>query len=178
MQSCLDNANDHPAAGPRRHVRKGLLRSALAFLLVSLANPSAGFAEPKAWQDGSTGLAIGGYDPLAYYTKGEPRIGRDGVELNWGGAIWRFLNTGNRDAFKKHPLAYAPRFAGYDAYALTLGRTTPGHPRIWVRHEDRIYLFHNAANLRLWQGDRDKAIKLAEERWPVLSADLPSSIGE
>ena len=155
-----------------------MLFCALLHGTFSLTEPSAVSAEPRAWQDASTGLAIGGYDPLAYFTKGEPRAGRDGVELTWGGAIWRFLNTGNRDAFKRHPLVYAPRFAGYDAYALTLGRTTPGHPRIWVRHEDRIYLFHNAANRRLWQGDRDKAIEIAEKKWPVLAADIPTSIGE
>lgn len=159
---------------PHRPLRAVLLLIALAHVLA----PSAGAAEPRAWQDASTGLAIGGYDPLAYFTKGEPRTGRDGVELTWGGAIWRFLNTGNRDAFKRHPLVYSPRFAGYDAYALTQGLTTPGHPQIWARHEDRIYLFHNAANRRLWQGDRDKAIETAEKNWPELAANLPTSIAE
>lgn len=125
-----------------------------------------------------TGLAIGGYDPLAYYTLGKPSVGHGEYEFHWGGAVWRFINSGNMDAFRRHPKVYAPRFAGYDPYAIASGNTAPGQPSIWVRDGDSIFLFHNAANVRLWREDRDALLELAEKKWPELAAALPGSIGE
>lgn len=125
-----------------------------------------------------TGLAIGGHDPLAYYTQAGPRLGRGAFEASWGGAVWRFVNSGNRDAFIRHPRVYAPRFAGYDPYAITKGKTAPGKPSIWVRDGDGILLFHNAANKRLWLESRDALMILAERKWPDLAGALPGSIGQ
>ena len=150
----------------------------LVALLLGFAGANAAFAGPTIWQDPATGLAMGGYDPIAYFTKRAPRTGSEEIELSWGGAVWRFLNIGNRAAFEKHPQVYTPRFAGYDAYALSNGRTTRGRPSIWVVYKSRIYLFHNAANLRLWQEQRDAVTKRADANWARLSLDLPSSLTE
>ena len=66
----------------------------------------------------NTGLAISGFDPVAYFTEGKALFGRPEFELNLDGAVWRFTNEGNRGAFAKHPKVYAPRFAGYDRWRL------------------------------------------------------------
>lgn len=143
-----------------------------------LAVSASAIAQPAAWQDPMTGYAIGGYDPLAYYTHGEPRTGEDAFELSWGGAVWRFTSSGNMDAFKRHPSVYAPRYAGYDPYVIARGKTTPGQPTIWVRDGDGIFLFHNAANRQLWLEDRDALLELAERKWSELADSLPDSIGQ
>jgi hypothetical protein len=62
----------------------------------------------------NTGLAISGFDPVAYFTEGKAIFGRAEIELNLDGAVWRFSNEGNRSAFAGHPEVYAPRFGGYD----------------------------------------------------------------
>ena len=150
----------------------------MAALLVCFAGVARAVAGPAIWQDSATGLAMGGYDPIAYFTQQAARPGSEEVELSWGGAVWRFLNIGNRAAFERDPQVYTPRFAGYDAYALSNGRTTRGRPSIWVVHKSRIYLFHNAANLRLWQEQREGVTKRAEANWARLSLNLPSSLTE
>jgi hypothetical protein len=48
--------------------------------------------------DWHTGLAIGGYDPVAFFTHGKPVAGRPDFELRYGGAVWRFCNVGNKEA--------------------------------------------------------------------------------
>ena len=48
--------------------------------------------------DWHTGLAIGGYDPVAFYTDGKPVPGKVELELTYGGAVWRFCNIGNHEA--------------------------------------------------------------------------------
>lgn len=154
------------------------LLTVLAMMLLVLGTAHSAKSGPEIWQDPATGLAMGGYDPLAYFTRGGPRTGSADFELEWGGAVWRFLNIGNRAAFQRHPRAYLPRFAGYDPYALVHGRTTRGQPSIWFNHKDRIYLFHSKANLLSWQGDSDALIERAEKMWPSLAQSLPSSLGQ
>ena len=79
-----------------------------------------------------TGLAIDGFDPVAYFADAKPQLGRAELELRFGGATWRFHNEGNRAAFAAAPDVYAPRFGGYDPVALARGAPTAGHPELWL----------------------------------------------
>jgi hypothetical protein len=45
-----------------------------------------------------TGLALSGYDPVAYFTRRMPTFGRPDIELSFKGAVWRFQNSGDRAA--------------------------------------------------------------------------------
>ena len=78
--------------------------------------------------DWHTGLAIGGYDPVAFFTDGKPLLGKADIEFAYGGAIWRFRNVGNRDAFAAHPEIYRPQFGGYDPLGVAHGVAVPGNP--------------------------------------------------
>lgn len=61
----------------------------------------------------SDGVAIKGYDPVAYFTERKPVKGSDKYEYVWMGAKWRFASAVNRDMFQKQPEKYAPQFGGY-----------------------------------------------------------------
>lgn len=128
---------------------------------------------PAVWQDNTTGLAIGGIDPLTYHTRAVPLRGDRDHELAWGGAIWRFVNAGNRDAFARHPEIYAPAFAGFDVHALSQGRAVAGYPTLWRLYGGRLYLFHSEANQAAWAADPDGVIERAQAQWPRIAAELP-----
>ncbi len=72
----------------------------------------AGKAEKKVNTDGS-GVAIKGYDPVAYFTEGRPVKGSPEFEYEWQDAKWRFASPANRDKFVVNPEAYAPQYGGY-----------------------------------------------------------------
>ena len=91
-----------------------------------------------------TGLAIDGFDPVAYFVDAAPKIGRAELELRYAGATWRFRNEGNRAAFAADPDVYMPRFGGYDPIAVARGAATPGHPELWLIAGKRLYLFYSA----------------------------------
>ena len=152
-----------------------LLSAGIAGLLavVMLVQTSRLLAAPAIWRDPVTDLAIGGYDPVAYFTHKAPKVGREGVEHRWAGAVWRFDNSGNRDAFAIHPEIYAPVFAGYDAPALAQGLTVIGLPVVWAMYRQRVYLFSDAASLSKWQRDRQNITKTAQASWAKLRKDLP-----
>ena len=119
-----------------------------------------------------TGLAISGFDPVAYFTEGKALFGRPEFELNLEGAVWRFSNEGNRGAFEKHPEVYAPRFAGYDPVAIGRGRSVPGHPLFWVLVGQRLYFFYSERTRLTFLEDPGRIIDTAERKWPNLANDL------
>jgi hypothetical protein len=119
-----------------------------------------------------TGLAISGFDPVAYFTEGKAIFGRPEVELNLDGAIWRFSNEGNRGAFAVHPEVYAPRFGGYDPVSIGRGRSVAGHPLIWVVVGQRLYLFYSEKNRADFLADAGRIIDTAERKWPALANSL------
>src|SRR5262245_29362197 len=69
------------------------------------------------------GVAIDGYDPVAYFTDGKPVEGKKEFQTTWNGATWRFASAEHRDLFVKDPTHYAPQYGGYCAWAVAQNDT-------------------------------------------------------
>ncbi len=100
-----------------------------------------------------TGLAIDGFDPVAYFTDGRAAAGRPDLELRSGGASWRFANEGNRAAFAADPEVYARGSAATTRSRWCAAPATPGHPELWLIAENRLYLFYSEAARAAFAGD-------------------------
>ena len=122
--------------------------------------------------DRVSGLAILGFDPVAYFIEGAALPGKDGFEYTFAGAVWRFRNEGNRGAFILDPEFYMPRFGGHDPVAIARGVALPGDPRLWLLAGDRLYLFHAPDAKNAFARDPDAAIAAAGEKWPQLLRTL------
>lgn len=95
-------------------VKLGLLCLLTALALVSATPTWVVAASPKKklntnWQ----GIAIKGYDTVAYFTEGRAVQGKKEYEYEWQGAKWRFASAANRDKFAANPPAYAPKYGGF-----------------------------------------------------------------
>jgi hypothetical protein len=119
-----------------------------------------------------TGLAISGFDPVAYFTDGKPKLGRPGLEMSEGGAIWRFRNEGNRAAFAEHPEVYAPRFGGYDPVAIARGKSVPGHPLFFTVTGERLYLFYSPEARAEFLASPGRIIEAAARKWPEVARGI------
>ena len=119
-----------------------------------------------------TGLALSGFDPVAYFTEGKPKFGRPDMELSLAGAVWRFRNEGNRAAFTDHPEVYSPRFAGYDPVAVARGASVPGHPLFWTVVGGRLYLFYDAKARAAFVAEPGRIIESAERKWPAVARTI------
>jgi hypothetical protein len=132
---------------------------------------------PQAWSpvvfNRHTGLAIDGFDPVAYFVDGKPRAGRPDLELQSGGANWRFANEGNMAAFAADPDIYTPRFGGHDPVAVARGAATPGHPELWLIVDGELYLFYSEAARQAFARDSESAIDAAERHWPDVARTVP-----
>lgn len=128
---------------------------------------------PIHWSDYATGLAIGGYDPLSYFINEKSKAGDERFQYLWHGVTWQFASNANMLAFKRTPSVYAPRYAGYDPYAISKGILSEGLPSIWVIESGKLYLFHNQVNRYLWQENRVTLSNKIEENWQELSLEIP-----
>ena len=119
-----------------------------------------------------TGLAIEGYDPVAYFVDARPVLGLEEFEASEAGAVWRFHNEGNRASFVAHPDIYGPQFGGYDPVDVARGVTVPGNPRFWLISGQRLYLFGREQSRDAFAADPGRFLKEAVPRWPTLEQDL------
>jgi hypothetical protein len=119
-----------------------------------------------------SGLAIEGFDPVAYFVDAHPVIGLPEFEAAEAGAVWRFRNQGNRASFVTHPDVYGPRFGGYDPINLARGVTFAGNPRFWLISGQRLYLFGREDNRDAFAADPGGFLREANLRWPQLEQNL------
>ncbi len=147
-----------------------LAKIGLAVLLTGLPQPPPGLAATTEHivMDPNRGLALNGFDPVAYFTDAKPLMGRGEFEYRFAGATWRFRNEGNRAAFVENPEVYVPVFGGYDPVAVARGVATPGHPQIWMVTGERLYLFYSPDARKAFSIDPDSITAVAEKRWPVV----------
>ena len=119
-----------------------------------------------------SGLAIEGFDPVAYFTDAIAIQGLPDFEAAGSGAVWRFRNEGNRASFVSHPEVYGPRFGGYDPVDIGRGVTYAGRPRIWLIVDNRLYLFGREESRDAFAANPARFLKDADARWPVLVEGL------
>lgn len=115
------------------------------------------------------GVAIRGYDPVAYFTVGEPVEGSADYTATHDGATWRFSSAGNRDAFVADPEKYAPQYGGYCAYAVAHGATAPIDPQAFSVLDGKLYLNYSDHVRAQWRNDAAEFISRADRNWPGLA---------
>lgn len=118
------------------------------------------------------GIAIGGYDPVAYFTEAEAVPGQSQYRLDWAGSTWQFASAEHRDRFAAEPQRYAPQYGGHCAYAAGKGYIAGIDPEAWTVHNNRLYLNYSKGVRRQWLGERDALIESADQNWPALREQL------
>jgi YHS domain-containing protein len=147
-------------------MNRSLFRLALTVLVLA---PLALRAE-KPVNTTLFGVAIKGYDPVAYFTQGKPAKGDSDFETEWNGATWRFASAANRDAFKASPDKYTPQYGGYCAWAVSQGYTANIDPDAWKIVNGKLYLNYSTDVQKKWERDVPGHITKADTQWPKLLA--------
>jgi YHS domain-containing protein len=146
------------------------LRGLAAAMLIAAAAAQLGAAawarSPEIYTGILSATAVGGYDPVAYFTDGKPVEGRRDMTWTWKGVTWRFANEKNRDAFKAKPEAYAPQYGGHCAWAVSQGYTAKGDPKHWKIVNGKLYLNYNAKVQRDWEQNVAGHISKGDRNWP------------
>ena len=123
------------------------------------------------------GVALRGYDPVAYFIEAKPIAGNPAISYQWQGATWLFATPEHREAFKADPARYAPQFGGYCAFAVAQGTTADGDPYQWAIVDGKLYVNNNATAKKLWDQNRPANIAAGDRNWPLIPKRAPA-IGE
>ena len=143
-----------------------LVRATVVMVSVVAA---AATAHAQKVNTGSVGLAVKGYDVVAYVSQGKPVEGSAQFEHRIGGSTYRFASAANRDAFAREPERYLPQFGGFCAYAVSRGYTAGIDPLAWRIVEGKVYLNYSRSAQAKWEEDVPGNITKGHANWPALS---------
>ncbi|MDX2154190.1 MAG: YHS domain-containing (seleno)protein [Bryobacteraceae bacterium] len=138
----------------------------LFLTLIATAVLSAAPVDPvnKSWR----GVALQGYDPVAYFTASKATKGSDSISHEWMGAKWYFSSDANRKLFIASPEKYAPQFGGYCAWAVSNNYTANADPEAWKIIDGKLYVNYNKDVQKKWEAEALKRIEAGNKNWPNL----------
>ena len=136
--------------------------STAAFITIATLSAMAGeFNE-------TDGVAIKGFDPVAYMTEHSAMQGSAEFTSTYKGSVFRFQNSANRDAFIANPEKFAPQYNGYCAYGVSRGYKAATSPDAFSVVDGKLYLNYNAEVKTLWAMDVPGYIGKADAQWPTV----------
>ena len=102
------------------------------------------------------GIGVGGFDLVSYRQPGGPQPGLAEFEVERDGLRYRFTDADNLARFKAAPEAYLPRYRGWCAATLSMGRLTCPDYTNYKIEDDELLLFELAGftnGRTLWDTD-------------------------
>lgn len=114
------------------------------------------------------GVAINGYDPVAYFTEHKPVKGEARYTATHRGAKFRFSSPEHRDLFAANPDRFAPQYGGYCAYGTAKGYKATTEPQAFTVIDDKPYLNYNDSVAKTWKQDIDGYVAKADANWDTV----------
>lgn len=148
--------------------RRSFLVSSAAFV-AAMSTSTVAFARKTF---AVRGVAIRGYDTVAYFTAGKPVKGKSSLKTKWNGSTWYFSSQANLDKFKANPAKYAPAYGGYCAWAMAQGYTASTIPQAWDIKGGRLFLNYDLNIRKKWRTNIPRHISRGDANWPKVRAGL------
>ncbi|MEM7224399.1 MAG: YHS domain-containing (seleno)protein [Pseudomonadota bacterium] len=122
------------------------------------------------------GLAVHGYDVVAYFTDGQPTVGRAKFSTVHNDATYRFASRANLEAFEDNPEAYLPQYGGFCAYGVAVGAKFDGDPQLWEIVDGKLYLNLNEEIQAIWEKDVPGYVEDANDHWKNIADKTPEEL--
>ena len=139
---------------------RATMRSAACLLALSAPLARAGTFFEK------DGLAIGGYDPVTYFTQAKPSLGLAAYSLSYQGSEFRFVSAADRDAFTADRGKYVPQYHGFCAFGVAEGAKAPADPTAYSVYHDKLYFNYSPAVATKFATDLPGYVDRADHNWP------------
>ena len=115
------------------------------------------------------GVAISGYDPVAYFSPGKAVKGSKENAVAYEGVTYYFSTAANKEEFKKNPAKYEPQYGGWCSYAMgAKGEKVEIDPKTFKIVDGKLNLFYNKFfnnTLTDWNKDETNLKKKADASW-------------
>ena len=142
--------------------------------LVTLAGPAPALADGSVNTGYFGGVAINGYDTVAYFTEQKAVKGSEKYSYDWLGTPWHFANDKHRELFMSDPVKYAPQYGGYCAgeVAVSGSVTVNIDPEAFKIIDGKLYLTYDKVHTEAFAADASTAVPTADANWPKKQAEL------
>jgi hypothetical protein len=114
------------------------------------------------------GIALNGYDAVAFFTQSKAVKGSTDYQYKWSNANWLFSSKADLESFKSSPEKYAPQYGGYCAYGTAQGHKAPTQADTWTIVDNKLYFNYNRKVKELWSQNRGALIDSANKKWLLI----------
>ena len=115
-----------------------------------------------------SGLALQGYDPVAFFTLNRAAEGKPELAATHRGVTYRFVSAEHKATFERAPEKYEPAFGGYCAYGVSQGGLFEVDIRTAQIVGGRLVLNKNLRVKEMFDQDRENRLRMADREWPKL----------
>ncbi|MEX0300819.1 MAG: YHS domain-containing (seleno)protein [Leisingera sp.] len=152
------------------------VKALISGVALSVAMATSALAAGVEINASSTGLAMQGYDPVAYFTDGAPAKGSYKITTVFNDATYRFASEEHKAAFEKNPEAYLPAYGGYCAFGTAMGFKFDGDPNHWKIVDNTLYLNLSQDIQERWEGDIPGFVQNANANWEDIADKTPAEL--
>ena len=145
----------------------------LLILVAAMAAACTTTASSIALNADASGMALRGYDAVAYFAVDSAVKGDAKYSYVWNGAKWLFSSEENMNKFMANPEAYAPQFGGYCAYAVSEGYTADADHEAWKVVAGKLYLNYNRDVQKTWEKNEAERIENGKKNWNQFKTKKP-----
>lgn len=144
------------------------LRTACIIFLSLVFRVGYGQNEPEIFQ--VDGIAIAGFDPVAFFVEEMPRKADGVISYSWKGAEWWFTSEDNKELFQENPSKYIPQFGGYCAWGMREGYKADTNPKkAWTLFDGKLYLNYDKGTMKGWLPEKEESIRIASDNWSKMT---------
>lgn len=137
------------------------------FVLLALLTAAPIFGQTKSLVNvDKSGIALQGYDPVAFFTEGRPVKGSPGFESKYGGARYFFASAANKALFDGSPAKYEPQFGGFCAYGVAHGKKVPVEIEAFQIVDGRLLMQYDLGIKKEFNKDPQGNLQKADKNWP------------
>ena len=114
------------------------------------------------------GLALRGYDPVAYFEDGRPTRGVENISASYRGARYLFASEAHRKLFLENPQKYVPEYGGFCAVGTSFGEKVDVDPKTGKVVNGKLYVNNGPKALEIFDHDTQNTISRANQNWPTV----------
>ncbi|CUJ04788.1 YHS domain-containing (seleno)protein [Cognatishimia activa] len=152
------------------------LKSLIGGILLASSVAASAFAAGVEVNASNTGLALQGYDPVAYFTEGQATPGDYKITTVYNDTTYRFASEAHKATFEANPEAYLPQYGGYCAFGAAMGFKFDGDPELWKIVDGELFLNLAQDIQERWEGDIPGYIEKADAQWTEIADVAPATL--
>ena len=153
-------------------VKDKRMKKIAAYFAVTLASVILAFgtqAKELVNTAGASGIAVGGFDTVAFFTDKKPVNGDPGISSVYQSATYIFASKEHKDLFDASPEKYLPQCGGFCAFGVSVNALFPVDiVNTWQVRDGKLYFNLNKSILKSFNKDFEGNVAKADKNWPEL----------